>query len=98
MYIIKDMKKPFHWFRRNRLRIQYAPRMFFCRMIDMGRKRVLLKEYGWYRNLHGGWTQGHMMDYMGPLEIAKLNLSQLEYKLKHGSMAELPPELKGDHR
>lgn len=83
---------------RNHLRIKYAPRTFFCHVVDIGRKRILLEEYGWYRNLHGGWTQGHMMDYIGPLEIARLNIPQLEYKLKHGSMAELPPDLSQSER
>lgn len=39
-----------------------------------------------------------MMDYMGPLKIARLNIPQLEYKLKHGHMAELPPDLSQSER
>ena len=42
---------------RNRLRIKYAPRAFFCRIVDIGRKRII--ELAWrldtgtYDGLHG---------------------------------------------
>lgn len=68
----------------------------WLKLADIGRKRTLLKHYGWYRNLYGGWTHGHMLDYMEPVEIARLTPAQLEYKLQHGSMAILPNELKGE--
>lgn len=58
------------------------------------KKRKLLDSYSWYRNMHGGWTHPHIIDWMSFWEILKLTPTQLEYKLKHGSQAILPEELK----
>lgn len=55
------------------------------------RKRDLLERHGWYRNLLGSWTHPHAMDYMSAIQIARLKPHELEYKLRYGSMAAMPP-------
>lgn len=53
-------------------------------------RRSLLESHDWYRNLAGGWTQGHCMDFMSRREIIRLSPASLDYKLQHGSQA-MPP-------
>ncbi len=60
----------------------------------VGRERKSLLEcYGWYRNMTGGWTHPHCLDFMSRSEICSYNLEQLRYKLEHGSQAALPSML-----
>lgn len=60
----------------------------------MGReRRSMLESRGWYRNVLGGWVHPHCMDVMSRREILALSPAQLDYKLKHGSRAMLPPGL-----
>ena len=68
----------------------YAPKRVLGWFIVGWKKRKLLERYRWYRNIAGGWTHSHAMDYMTFWQIRRCNLNQLEYKLKHGSMA-IPP-------
>ena len=56
------------------------------------RARAMFR-HGWYRNMIGGWAHPHAMDYMSGMEAASYTIPQLEYKLRHGSQAKLPPEL-----
>lgn len=51
------------------------------------RKKKILESYGWYRNMHGGWTHSHGVDYMTSLEIWSYTPEELEYKIQHGSQA-----------
>ncbi len=57
-------------------------------------KKKLLENYGWYHNMRMGYTHPHAMDYMSIREINRYNLKQLEYKLKYGSQAVLPENLR----
>lgn len=57
---------------------------------DNCQKKYLLEKYGWYPNMHGGFTHPHAMDYMSFREVAGYSVKELKYKLRHGSMAELP--------
>lgn len=72
---------------------RYRPHRVIGRFLVSREKRELLESYGWYRNMHGGWTHPHAMDYMNFWEIWKFTPKQLEYKLKHGSCAILPADL-----
>lgn len=56
-------------------------------------RKTMLESRNWYRNLAGGWTHPHCMDFMSRREILALSPAQLDYKLRHGSRAALPPEL-----
>lgn len=62
-------------------------------LADAGKKKDLLRQYGWYRNMNGGWTHAHCMDHMTAAEVVTLSPGQLEYKLKHGSAAKLPDNI-----
>lgn len=67
--------------------------------VVLGReRRDLLESHGWYRNLGGGWTHPHCLDFMSPLEIRRLSAAQLAYKLEHGSRAPLPENLENRRR
>lgn len=57
------------------------------------RRRAMLESHGWYKGMTGRWVHPHCMDMMSRREILALSPAQLEYKLKHGSHAALPPEL-----
>lgn len=78
-----------------KLTIKYLPHRILGCLASMGEKRKILEDYGWYRNMHGGWAHPHVMDYMTFVEIWKYNLEELEYKLQHGSQASLPVSLHG---
>lgn len=66
----------------------------FYEIFITGRARLqLLDSYNWYRNLTGGWTHPHCLDFMSRREILKLTPAQLDYKLQHGSQAPLPKNL-----
>lgn len=54
-------------------------------------RRALLESYAWYRNLTGGYTHPHAMDYMTARQIRACDMETLEYKLQHGSLA-IPPK------
>lgn len=58
------------------------------------RKRKILEGFSWYRTATGKWVHPHQLDYMSWWEIRKLSPAQLEYKLRHGSQANLPERLK----
>lgn len=78
-----------------KLTMKYFPHRILGRLASMGEKRKILEDYGWYRNMHGGWTHPHSMDCMTFVEIWKYNSKELEYKLRHGSKAPLPVSLHG---
>lgn len=60
----------------------------------IGRERHdLLDHFNWYRNLTGGFTHPHCLDFMSRKEILSYTPAQLEYKLRHGSMSALPRDL-----
>lgn len=62
--------------------------------VAIGPERTrILSVHRWYRNLAGGFTHPHAMDYMHRREILALTPAQLDYKLSHGSMARLPEGL-----
>lgn len=73
---------------------KYAFQRLVGRIAIARKKKELLSRHGWYRNIKGGYAHPHAMDYMSIWEIHRYTPEQLEYKLKHGSMAELPQELK----
>ena len=56
-------------------------------------KRRLLESHGWYRNMTGGWTHPHCLDFMSWVEIRSLTPEQLSYKLHYGSRSTLPIRL-----
>lgn len=56
-------------------------------------RREILERHNWYRNLAGGWTHPHCMDFMSRREVLRLSPAQLDYKLCHGSLAALPEGL-----
>ena len=58
-------------------------------------RRAMLESRGWYRGMTGCWVHPHCMDLMRRREILPLTPAQLDYKLRHGSCAALPPELSG---
>lgn len=76
----------------------YPPSMILVAIRDrlvIGRERhEILTAHGWYKNIVGGWTHPHLMDWMPRSQILKLTPAQLEYKLTHGSKSELPDTLK----
>ena len=76
-----------------KLTTKYLPKYVFGLLMASRAKKRLLESYGWYRNMHGGYTHPHAMDYMGLLEVCRYTPKQLEYKLKHGSRSVLPDEL-----
>lgn len=57
------------------------------------KRRNLLESHGWYRNMLGGWTHPHCLDFMSWSEIRSLTPEQLTYKLHYGSNAKLPESL-----
>lgn len=67
----------------------------FTEKFLVGPERLaILRSRCWYRNMLGGWTHPHAMDFMSRREILSLSPAQLDYKLAHGSRAALPPELR----
>ncbi len=50
-------------------------------------KVALLHRFNWYRNIAGGWTHPHCLDYMTKSEISVMSLERLEFALQHGSQA-----------
>lgn len=67
--------------------------------VVLGReRRDLLTRHGWYRNLGGGWTHPHCLDFMSSREIRGYSPAQLEYKLEHGSRTPLPENLRRRRR
>lgn len=62
--------------------------------VILGKKRRdLLESHGWYRNMTGGWTHPHCLDFMSWAEIRALTPGQLAYKLHYGSKAVLPKNI-----
>lgn len=59
-------------------------------------RRQLLQRYGWYKNIVGSYVHPHCMDWMSLREIRELTVEQLEYKLQHGSRAQLPSNLRSN--
>ena len=53
-------------------------------------RRQILDRHNWYRNMTGGYTHPHAMDYMTAREIKACAPDELEYKCRHGSMAKYP--------
>ncbi len=59
--------------------------------IFIGRaRRALLEDYGWYRNMAGGWTHPHCMDFMSRREILRCTPDELNYKMQYGSRSIMP--------
>lgn len=80
----------------NELKSEYMLSRLLGRFAISKAKVKLLESCGWYRNMMGGYTHPHAMDFMTFREIQGLDLKQLEYKLKHGSQAVLPADLVSD--
>lgn len=51
-------------------------------------KVAMLHQFNWYRNMTGGWTHPHCLDYMTNSEISAMSLERLEFALQHGSQAQ----------
>lgn len=66
---------------------------FYERLVIGPDRKALLESHAWCRNVLGGWVHPHCMDLMSRQEILALTPAQLDYKLRHGSRAMLPPEL-----
>ncbi|MCM1215471.1 MAG: hypothetical protein NC548_13240 [Lachnospiraceae bacterium] len=65
----------------------------------IGKERYeLLENYGWFKSMFGGWTDSHCRDHMSYSEIVSLTPDRLRYKLEHGSMSILPPELRKEQQ
>lgn len=73
-----------------KLKYKYGPSRLVGSIVISKEKKELLESYGWYRNMTGGYAHPHGIDYMTFMEIYGYTIEQLEYKLKHGSEAELP--------
>lgn len=66
----------------------------FTERLMIGKERkAILEKHNWYRNIKGGYTHPHGMDWMSLHEILSLSPAALEYKLQHGSMSTLPANL-----
>lgn len=70
--------------------IRYAPFRALRDILSFGRKARALERHGWYRNIHGGWTHPHGMDYMAIWDILRYSPKELEYKAEHGSRSMMP--------
>ena len=79
--------------KKNPLYDRYRIHRLYGRLVSIKGKQRLLESYGWYRNICGGWAHPHGMDYLDTREIRRCTKPQLAYKLEHGSLAPLPPEL-----
>ena len=81
--VVDDINRPKYRFSR------------ICNNLFTSRQKTRrLERYDWYKTITGGWAHPHAIDRMSRHEIRRLNIEQLEYKLKHGSQAPLPDYLR----